>query len=234
MEYQVEIKQVESQTTAVVRRRAGLEQLTWVVPQACGEVWEFIRSSNLPHPGRNLALYLDDEIHLEVGVEVFQPFDGNEWVICSKTPAGLVATTVHIGPYDRLPEPHQAIRRWCAENGHTLAGPNWETYGHWDDDPARLRTDVFYLLRADGESDESDDDLVDDLIEHNPSFRRVLEKSLDRRVCPFHLEARRSSEVLVTPRHPSVATVPEHRGLPASWYRRCSRRPRRCRGAACA
>jgi effector-binding domain-containing protein len=152
MEYHVEVKPVASQTTAVVRRRASLEQLTWVVPQACGEVWEFVRSSSLPHPGRNLALYLDHEIHLEVGVEVFEPFEGDERVSCSKTPAGMVATAVHMGPYDHLHEAHDAIRRWCAENGRTLAGPNWEVYGHWHDDPANLRTDVFYLLRADGES----------------------------------------------------------------------------------
>jgi hypothetical protein len=35
-----------------------------------------------------------------------------------------------------------------------LAGPNWEVYGHWTDewnsDPAKIRTDVFYLLVANG------------------------------------------------------------------------------------
>jgi effector-binding domain-containing protein len=152
MEYQVEVKQVESQATAVVRRQASLSELTRVVPQACGEVWAFIRSSHLPHPGRNLALYLDDEINLEVGVEVVQPFDGNERVSCSKTPAGMVATTVHMGPYHRLPGAHSAIRKWCAGQGFSLAGPNWEVYGHWDNDPAKLRTDVYYLLRPDVES----------------------------------------------------------------------------------
>jgi hypothetical protein len=23
---------------------------------------------------------------------------------------------------------------------------NWEIYGHWDDDPSKVRTDVFYFL----------------------------------------------------------------------------------------
>jgi hypothetical protein len=27
---------------------------------------------------------------------------------------------------------------------------SWELYGHWEDDPAKLRTDVFYLLRPVG------------------------------------------------------------------------------------
>ncbi len=25
--------------------------------------------------------------------------------------------------------------------------PYWEVYGDWDDDPSKLRTDVFYLLK---------------------------------------------------------------------------------------
>jgi effector-binding domain-containing protein len=53
-----------------------------------------------------------------------------------------------------LHEAHNAIRRWCASNGHTLSGPNWEVYGHWQDawniHPSQLRTDVYYLLAADG------------------------------------------------------------------------------------
>ena len=129
----------------------GPDQLARVVPAACGEVWEFARASHLPRPGRHLAVP-GWRINLEVGAEVFQPFDGNERVSCSKTPAGTVATTVHMGPYNRLHEAHEAIHRWCTMNGHAMAGPSWEVYGHWDDDPAKVRTDVFYLLQDKGES----------------------------------------------------------------------------------
>src|SRR6266849_2587598 len=147
MEYQVHVQQVEPQTTAVVRLRADLSQLAQVVPQACGEVWTFFRSSGLPRPGRNLALYLDGEGNIECGAEVDQPFTGNDRVVCSSTPAGTVATTAHLGPYDRLGEAHAAVLKWCSDHGHTLAGASWEVYGHWTDDPSQLRTDVFYLLR---------------------------------------------------------------------------------------
>ena len=71
----------------------------------------------------------------------------------SATPAGSVATAVHFGPYAQLHEAHQAIREWCANRGYDFAGPNWEIYGHWTDecnsDPAKIRTDVFYLLKTD-------------------------------------------------------------------------------------
>jgi effector-binding domain-containing protein len=148
MEYQVQVLQVESQLTAVVRCRAKQSDLAQVVPAACGEVWTYCRSAGLPRPGRHLTLYLDGEINLEVGVEVSQPFVGNERVVCSSTPAGRVATVAHWGPYTRLHEAHEAILQWCSANGHALAGPSWEVYGHWDDDPAKLRTDLFYLLQT--------------------------------------------------------------------------------------
>jgi len=51
------------------------------------------------------------------------------------------------GLYQKLSEAHTAVRRWCAEHGYALAGPNWEIYGDWTDNPAELRTDVFYLLQ---------------------------------------------------------------------------------------
>jgi effector-binding domain-containing protein len=70
--------------------------------------------------------------------------------VCSATPAGAVASATHFGPYGGLGAAHDAVRTWCRENHHQLAGPSWEIYGHWqpewNDDPSRIRTDVFYLL----------------------------------------------------------------------------------------
>ena len=55
--------------------------------------------------------------------------------------------TVHRGGYDRLRDAHDAINAWCAANGHELAGPRWEIYGDWHEDPAQLETEVYWLLR---------------------------------------------------------------------------------------
>ena len=55
--------------------------------------------------------------------------------------------TVHYGPYDRLGAAHDAVMAWCREHGHKTALPFWEIYGDWEDDPAKLRTDVLYLLK---------------------------------------------------------------------------------------
>jgi effector-binding domain-containing protein len=153
MDYDVRLEQLSSRPLAVVRRRARPQELSRVVPEACGVVWGVVRAQQIPGAGRHVALYLDGQINLEVGVELDTPFAGHGEVVGSATPAGAVATAVHFGPYGRLHEAHRAICQWCADHGHALAGPNWEIYGHWtdecDSDPARIRTDVFYLLKAD-------------------------------------------------------------------------------------
>ena len=150
MAYDIRVEQATSRPLAVVRRRASLPELSKVVPEACGTVWGLIRAQQVTGAGRNVAVYLDDQINLEVGVELDAPFAEDGDVVRSGTPAGPVATTTHYGPYGQLHEAHEAVQLWCANNGHTLAGPNWEIYGHWqdawNDDPSKIVTEVCYLL----------------------------------------------------------------------------------------
>jgi effector-binding domain-containing protein len=147
MTYTVELQHVESQPLAVVERRARQTELSKVVPDACGLVWNAVKALGIK-AGRHVAVYRDCQINLEVGVEIDSSFAGSGSVIRSATPAGAVLTTAHFGPYNRLGDAHQAIRDWSARHQQTLAGPNWEIYGHWTNDPSQLRTDVFYLLKG--------------------------------------------------------------------------------------
>jgi effector-binding domain-containing protein len=156
MKYDIRLEQQGSRPLAVVRRRAASHELSKVVPDACGIVWKVMRSQQVSGAGRHVAVYLDGQINLEVGVELDGPFAGHGEVVASATPSGLVATTTHYGPYGQLHEAHDAIRAWGRQNGYLFAGPNWEVYGHWKDewnsDPNKICTEVFYLLAADGGS----------------------------------------------------------------------------------
>src|SRR6476659_9127975 len=102
MEYDVRIEHVSSRPIAVVRRRAAQQQLSKVVPECCGLVWNVIRSQQMPGAGRHVAVYLDNQINLEVGVELEAPFGGHVEVVVSSTPCGTAVTTTHFGPYGQL------------------------------------------------------------------------------------------------------------------------------------
>lgn len=97
----VHLAHAEPIPLAVVRRRARRSELSAVVPQACGFVWEFLRSHEL-RGGRNVAVYLNGAIDIEVGVEFAHAIPEHAQVVRSSTPAALTASTIHYGPYQAL------------------------------------------------------------------------------------------------------------------------------------
>jgi len=145
----VQLQQLKSIPVAVIRRQARASELSRLVPECCGLVWNAVRAQQTK-AGRHVAIYWDGAIRLEVGVELLGPFAEQGDVVLSATPAGAAASATHFGPYSRLGEAHDAIHQWCKASNRTLAGPTWEIYGHWlpewDTNPSQIRTDVYYQL----------------------------------------------------------------------------------------
>ncbi len=83
---------------------------------------------------------------VDFGVEVTRGFEASGEVYATQTPAGEVATAVHIGPYDRLKDTHGGIHAWAGAHSRQFAGRSWEIYGDWSDDSSKLETTVAYLL----------------------------------------------------------------------------------------
>jgi len=149
--YNVQLHNAAAIPLAVIRGVANQSELSKVVPERCGLVWSAMKEQQVK-AGRHVAIYWNADIRLDVGVEVEGPFTERDSVVSSATPAGAVAFTSHFGLYGGLRSAHRAIRDWCKANGHQVAGPNWEIYGHWQPEwntnPALIRTDVFYQIAS--------------------------------------------------------------------------------------
>jgi effector-binding domain-containing protein len=147
----ITIQQVSRIATAVIRRRVTRADLPRVVPQGCGLVWEALRAQGLKG-GHNVALYRDAGAIVEAGVELVTPFTPSGEVVLSELPGGTTARTSHFGPYQDLGAAHTAVQQWCRANGYPLGAVCWEVYGHWrtewDEDPSKIRTDVFYQIES--------------------------------------------------------------------------------------
>lgn len=83
---------------------------------------------------------------VDFGVQVTRPFERWGEVFSTETPAGKVATAVHVGPYQKMRETHDAIHAWAAANHATFAGKSWEIYGDPVEDASKLETRIEYLL----------------------------------------------------------------------------------------
>jgi len=149
MNYTVNVATVTQQSIAASRRRTTHGRVSQEIQGVLGDVWTFLRAHADVKWGFNVAIYHEPPPNgsIECGVQVFSRFDETADVVSSYTPAGRVATTAHFGPYDQLGGAHEAVREYCKQNGHEIVLPFWEIYGHWNDDWAKVRTDVYYLIK---------------------------------------------------------------------------------------
>lgn len=150
MSYEVCVAQVDRRIIAAARQRTTFARISKEIGELLNHPWALIRGTpGLRTDGDNVAIYWSDSGagDIQVGVQVTREFEPTETVVCSSTPAGTVARTAHFGPYHQLRAAHQAIRDWCKKSNREIQMPFWEIYGDWSDDPAKLRTDVLYLLK---------------------------------------------------------------------------------------
>jgi effector-binding domain-containing protein len=119
-------------------------------------VYAAARAGAVHLDGQNIFIYraaTADQLTVDFCVGVTAPFVAAGAVVPVETPHGVAAMTTHHGDYGKLGEANEAILAWCRAHDRRRAGPSWEVYGHWHEDPAKLRTEVYYLLQmADGEA----------------------------------------------------------------------------------
>jgi len=117
------------------------------------QVYAAGRAGAVKLDGQNIFVYRAadaDKLTVDFCVGITAPFDAVGAVVPLETPSGTAAMVTHHGDYGRLGDANAAITAWCRANNRRQAGPSWEVYGHWDADPAKLRTDVYYLLAPSG------------------------------------------------------------------------------------
>jgi effector-binding domain-containing protein len=151
MAYEVVVETVTARHLAAVRRRVRIGEVASAWKPALDRVWAFLRrQEGLRTDGHNIFLYhhpaqREDPMDIDFGVEVSGPFEAEGEVRPAQTPAGEVARTAHVGPYDRIKEAHDAVHAWREAHGRDIGAASWEIYG----DPAAdgsVEVQVVYLL----------------------------------------------------------------------------------------
>jgi len=151
MENAMRIEAVESRPFAAVVLRTTLAELPGKMTGCYDKVYGLLGQAGIQGiqpQGHNLAVYRpgpDNVFEVSVGVQVSGLFDSVGDLVCQQTPSGRAVKFVHFGPYSGLPKAHEVVQKWLRDSG-ALSEVNWEIYGDWSDDPAQLRTDVYYLL----------------------------------------------------------------------------------------
>jgi effector-binding domain-containing protein len=148
--YDVREVTVAARQVAGVRAQVARGRVAQEFGRHLDQVYAAARAGAVPLDGQNIFIYraaTAEELTVDFCVGVTAPFAPVGAVVPLETPHGIAAMTTHGGDYGGLGDANAAILAWCRANGRQRAGPSWEVYGHWQADPAQLRTDVYYLLR---------------------------------------------------------------------------------------
>lgn len=147
MGYEFHVLETPERRLMAVHDQAKGGELPWKIKSSLDQVWAYLRAHGGKF-GHNVVVYRDYDraagvMTLDIGVQVEADLPGNGVVVPATTPGGLVVTTVHLGPYDKLGNASSALHEFCNTHDHPIAGPTWEEYGDWTADTSKLRTDVF-------------------------------------------------------------------------------------------
>jgi effector-binding domain-containing protein len=153
MALDIQLTEAVAGSMAGIRTSCPRRNLPATIIGSLDKIYAHLRSRGATGLGHNVVIYRhgggwgpDDRLHIEVGVQTAEPIAPEGEVEALETPAGKAATATHIGPYDQMFRTNQAITAWMVERG-LPRGIDWEVYGDWDDDPAKLTTDIFCLVR---------------------------------------------------------------------------------------
>jgi effector-binding domain-containing protein len=155
-QYEVHEVNVAARPVAGVRAEVRRGHVGTEFGRYLDQVYAAARTGAVTLDGQNIFIYRTasaDVLTVDFCVGTTASFQPVGAVLPLETPSGAAAMTTHQGEYGRLGDANAAILAWCEANRRRRAGPSWEVYGHWQPDPAQLRTDVYYLLLpADGAS----------------------------------------------------------------------------------
>ena len=144
----IELIDLADQATAVVRAEVPIADIPALMDRGLHAVMAAVAASGVAVTGPPFARYLrmpTDTVDVEVGFPGSAPVTDAGEVRAGVLPAGRAVRTVHVGPYDALPQTYAAVLSWMAERGLTPAEAMWETYlsdPSAEPDPATWRTEI--------------------------------------------------------------------------------------------
>ncbi len=133
---------------ASVRKTVKFAEISKALGEIFPEIMFALQKQGIQPIGAPMTRYHrwgPGEADIEAGFPLAKPIEPVGRIAASTLPAGRVATTWHIGPYQTLGQTHQKLRGWIGEHGLRPNGAPWEIY--WTDpglepDPRKWRTQL--------------------------------------------------------------------------------------------
>ena len=146
--YTCTVTQSEAVNIAVAEIRAPMMEVPAHIPTLLEKVASFLTDNGYA-PGLCYVVYDDfaaGTMRMRAGFTIADEAIESDEVALMQLQATPTARTTHYGSYDGIPAAHQAVREFCTQNNHEQLDLSWETYTEWDEDDAKLVTDIHVAI----------------------------------------------------------------------------------------
>ncbi|MFZ5440589.1 MAG: GyrI-like domain-containing protein [Myxococcota bacterium] len=151
MDFQCTIEEQQARPTLCVKTHAPVTAMATVLGQAFSELMGVISAQGAQVVGAPYVAYRNmdmNDLDMEIGFPVSRPVEGRGRAVPGSLPAGAWASTLHVGPYDKVGPAWAALERFITATGHAIGGPGYEFYFDGPETPpAQTRTRISFPLR---------------------------------------------------------------------------------------
>lgn len=152
--YEIQSDTADEQLTAVAHATLPVNEIGPWLARTYGMIAEVLARRGMQPVGPPFSRYHRLEagrFAVEAGFPVASVIDASGDVRASSLPAGRVARTTHVGPYEEMEPAYEALVSWIREQGGRPAGDAWEFYfsdPQVEPDPTEWRTEIVQPYHA--------------------------------------------------------------------------------------
>lgn len=133
MEKVVALKKVADLFILGIRFRTSMEKISGDIGARFGALFAYLGELGQPPAGPPFALYYGedfnpDDFEMELCAPVGSLLEGRGEIDGRELSGGVMASTMHQGPYNQVKEAYDLLDAWVKENGYRYAGPAREVY----------------------------------------------------------------------------------------------------------
>lgn len=131
MGYDCEMHEQAAQPAAVIRARTPVGGLPALLGEAFGEIMECLgRQGQMPVGPPFVGYHNMDmgDLDVEIGFPTASAVTEEGRVVPGEIAGGMMASVVHVGPYDQVGPAYEALTAWVAGQGYRPTGVAYEQY----------------------------------------------------------------------------------------------------------
>jgi AraC-like DNA-binding protein/effector-binding domain-containing protein len=164
MSYDIVKKDLTAQPVLVVRRRVKRSEIAATIGAVLPGIFQYAQQRGLALSGHPFTRYLESGpgmVTMEPGMRITGGSGAlslagavgavaDDGVVEDALPGGSVASTIHVGTYETLPQAYAALEIWMDSQGLRSAGAPWEAYitdPAEHPDPKDWRTEVCWPVK---------------------------------------------------------------------------------------